>query len=602
MSWHEELPTMPANLKRVRSPLRNSEIADQLDDIATMLELAGANQFRVRAYRNASRLLRRYGREVSDMLAGGEKLAELPGVGKDLAGKIQNLTETGSTELLEQLKASTPPVALELMQVPGLGPKRIATLVKKLRLRSMQELQRAAAEGRISKIRGFGEKIQQELLQKLQRRSLKTTRVLLATAAAAAKPLLAYLEKQRAISRVVIAGSYRRGQETVGDLDILCTAPHGEEAISAFTAYPEFSRIEAAGATRATAFLRSGLQVDLRVVNPECLGAALHYFTGSKAHNIAVRAIARKHGIKINEYGIYRGHRRLAGETEEQVFAAIGLPYIEPELRENRGEIEAARDGHLPGLVALQDLRGDLHVHSNHTDGTLTIREMAEAAKARGLSYIAMADHSRHLAMTHGLGPAELRREMAEIDRINAAHPGIHVLKAIELDILPDGKLDLPDSLLEKLDIVVAAVHSSFHLGRELQTARIEKALAHPLVTILAHPTGRLLGTRDGYDVDMERVIRAAALHQVVLEINAQPDRLDLPDIYARMAKDAGALVSINSDAHAAEDFDNLRYGTLQARRGWIEEKDVLNTLSFPRLMAALAERRQRKTAPAAAA
>ena len=595
-----EAAVMTASAQRLRSALRNAEIADRLDDMATMLELASANPFRVRAYRNASRFVRRHGREMSDMISAGENLAELPGIGKDLAEKINNLAETGSTPLLDELRSSTAPVALELMRVPGLGPKRIQVLLKKLRLHSIEDLHRAAAQGRIRKIRGFGEKLQHDFLATLESGTLKTARITRSAAEAAANPLLKYLEQLPAVSRAVIAGSYRRGQETVGDLDILCTASRAADAIAGFTAYPEFAKIEAAGSTRATAFLRSGLQVDLRVVDPACFGAALHYFTGSKAHNIAVRAIGRERGLKINEYGVYRGRRRISGAAEEDVFAAVGLPYIEPELRENRGEIEAANSGRLPNLISLRNLKGDLHVHSSHTDGTLTIREMALAAKARGLAYIALTDHSPRLGMTHGLTPARLNRERAEIDRLNAEKPGVHVLRGIEVDILPDGTLDLPDSALEKLDIVVAAVHSSFHLSRESQTARIEKAISHPLVTIIAHPTGRMFGTRDAYDIDMERIVRAAAQHRVALEINAQPDRLDLNDVYCRMAKQAGALLSINSDAHAAQDFDNLRYGVSQARRGWIESGDVINALPLSKLLAFLAERRKKSARLAA--
>lgn len=576
----------------LRAPLRNSEIADRFDDIATMLELSGANQFRVRAYRNASRLLRRYGREASELIAQGVSLAELPGIGEDLAGKIQNLAETGTTPMLEELKASTPPLALELMQIPGLGPKRIRKLIEELHLRTIEQLHRAAREERIRDIAGFGVKLEHYLLETLQARKRKTTRVRLATAAAAAKPLLAYLERCPGISQAVIGGSYRRGQETVGDLDILAVAEEGGEAIEWFKAYPEFAKIEAAGTTRATAFLRSGLQVDLRVVAAESFGAALHYFTGSKAHNIAVRTIGRERGLKINEYGVFRGPRRIAGKTEGEVFAAVSLPYIEPELRENRGEIEAARTGQLPKLVTLADLKGDLHVHSDHSDGTESIRDMALGAKKRGLSYIAITDHSRRVTVAHGLNVARLRREIAEIDRLNQEKLGVHLLKGSEVDILPDGTLDLPDSILAKLDIVVAAVHSNFNLGRAAQTARIEKALANPLVTILAHPTGRMLGTREPYDVDMAQVIRAAAAHGVALEIDAQPERLDLPDVYCRMAKDAGVLISIASDAHAGEDYDNLAYGVAQARRGWLEAKDILNVLSLAKLQSFLARRR----------
>lgn len=578
---------------KLRAPLRNSEIADRFDDIATMLELSDANPFRVRAYRNASRLLRRYGREASDMIAEGESLTKLPGIGEDLAGKIRDLAETGTTQLLESLTVATPAIARDLMRIPGLGPKRIAKLIKELHIQTIEQFHRAALDGRIRTVPGFGAKLEQYLLDTLKTRKLKTSRTKLATAAAAAKPLVAYLKTGPGISQAVIGGSFRRGQETVGDIDILVTAARGADAIDWFKKYPEFEKITAAGTTRATAFLRSGLQVDVRVVGTESFGSALHYFTGSKAHNIAIRAMGRERGLKINEYGVFRGNRRIGGRNEEEIFAAVGLPYIEPELRENRGEIEAARTGKLPKLITLADLKGDLHVHSDHTDGTLSIRNMALGAKARGLSYIAITDHSRRVTVAHGLDPARLRREIAEIERLNAQKLGVHLLKGIEVDILPDGKLDLPDEVLEGLDIVVAAVHSNFHLSRADQTARIEAALANPLVTILAHPTGRMLETREPYDVDMARIIRAAATHGVVLEVNAQPERLDLSDIYCRMARDAKVRLSIASDAHALEDYDNLGYGVAQARRGWVEAKNVLNALSFADIQPFLARRRK---------
>jgi DNA polymerase (family 10) len=578
------------NVAVLRAPLHNSEIADRFDDIAAMLELSQANPFRVRAYRNASRLLRRYGREASEMESAS--LAELPGIGEDLAGKIRDLAETGTTPMLEELTASTPPIALELMQVPGLGPKRIGKLIQQLHLQTVEQLQSDALAGRVRRIPGFGAKLEAYLLETLKARKLKNTRVRLATAAAVGKPLLAYLKRCPGISQAVIGGSYRRAQETVGDLDILAAAERGTDAIAWFKAYPEIAKIEAAGTTRATVFLRSGLQVDLRVVAAESFGAALHYFTGSKAHNIAVRGMGRERGLKINEYGVFRGRRRIAGKTEEEVFASVGLPYIEPEMRENRGEIEAALAGRLPKLVTVADLKGDLHVHSDHTDGTASIRDMALAAKARGLSYIALTDHSRRVAVARGLDPARLRREIAEIDRLNGEKLGIHIFKGTEVDILPDGTLDLPQNILAELDIVVAAVHSNFRLSREAQTTRIERALANPLVTILAHPTGRMLGTREPYDVDMQRLIRMAALHGVALEVNAQPERLDLSDIHCRMAKDSGVLLSIASDAHAPEDYDNLVYGVAQARRGWLEAIDVLNTLSLAKLRSVLDRRR----------
>jgi DNA polymerase (family X) len=585
-------PARTKAAKQLRAPLHNTEIADRLDDIATMLELGGANQFRIRAYVNASRLLRRQGREVSEMIAGGADLDELPGVGKDLAGKIAELCTTGTTPLLRELKTSTPTVALELMQIPGLGPKRIMTLIGALHIHTVEQLRRAALDGRIKGLAGFGPKLEQVLLETLKARTLKSTRVKLAVAANAASPLLAYLQSCPGVLKAVVGGSYRRGQETVGDLDIVCAAKPQADAIGWFIKYPEFATVESAGSTRVTAHLRSGLQVDLRVVEPDCFGAALHYFTGSKAHNIAIRTIGRARGLKINEYGVFKGKRRIGGETEDEVFAAVGLPYIAPELRENRGEIEAAEAGALPNLITVADLKGDLHVHSDYTDGTQPIRAMALAAKARGRAYIAITDHSRRMSMTHGLDPARLRRQGVEIDRLNASDTGLHVLKGIEMDILPDGTLDLPDSSLDELDVVIGAVHTNFHFSRAEQTERIEKALSSGRVDILAHPTGRILGTREPYDVDMARIVRAAAAHSVALEINAQPDRLDLTDVYARMAKEAGALLAIGSDAHAEQDYDNLSYGVAQARRGWIEAKDVLNTMPFAKLRHWLAARR----------
>ena len=589
MGRHNAIHAAPA----LKAPLRNIEIADRFDDIATMLDLGEANQFRVRAYRNASRLLRRYGREASEMIAEGTDLAELPGIGRDLADKIADLAKTGTTPLLESLKASTPPVALELMKVPNLGPKRIRKLIEVLDVHTIEQLHRAALDGRIHQVHGFGAKMEHDLLDTLSAGKLKTTRTKLATAAAAAKPLLAYLKHCSGVHEAVIAGSYRRGQETVGDLDILITAERAAQAIEWFKNYPEFERIAAAGSTRGTAFLRSGLQVDIRVVAPACFGAALHYFTGSKAHNIALRAIGHQRGLKISEYGVFRGNRRIGGKTETEVFAAVGLPYIEPELRENRGEIEGAQAGALPDLITLQDLKGDLHVHSDHTDGTASIRAMALAAKARGLSYIAVTDHSRHVTVARGLDPRRLSLELREIDRLNEEGLGIHLLKGIEVDILQDGTLDLPDAALAKLDVVVAAVHSGFHLSREAQTLRIEKALANPLVTVLAHPTGRMLETREPYDVDMSRIIRTAAAHGVALEVNAQPERLDLIDVHCRMAKEAGVRFSIASDSHAEQDFDHLAYGISQARRGWLEAKDVINTRSLGDLQSYLLARRK---------
>jgi DNA polymerase (family 10) len=402
---------------------------------------------------------------------------------------------------------------------------------------------------------------------------------------------VAHLKAVRGVSKVTIAGSYRRMRETVGDLDILVAARTGAAVMERLRRYDEVREVLASGETRASVVLKSGLQVDVRLVPEESYGAALHYFTGSKAHNIAIRRIGQERGLKINEYGVFRGERRIAGETEESVFEAVGLPFIPPELREDRGEIEAARRGELPQLVVLADLKGDLHLHTRATDGHHSIREMALAAKAAGLGYIAVTEHSRRLTVARGLDPRGLAKQIDEIERLNGELDGITVLKGIEVDILEDGTLDLPDSILKRLDIVVGAVHSAFGLPRREQTERILRAMENPYFNVLAHPTGRLLGEREACDVDMLRIVRAAKRLGCFLEVNAQPDRLDLNDVHCRMARDEGVLVAISSDAHSTHDFAHLRYGIGQARRGWLEPRDVLNTRTLSELKPLLRRR-----------
>jgi len=382
----------------------------------------------------------------------------------------------------------------------------------------------------------------------------------------------------------VVAGSFRRMRETVGDLDILVTAQPSSKVMERFVGYEEVGEVLSHGDTRGSVVLKSGLQVDIRVVPRESYGAALHYFTGSKAHNIAIRKLALAKGLKVNEYGVFRGDKRVAGETEESVYASVGLPYIPPELREDRGEIEAARAGRLPNLVELADLKGDLHAHSKASDGHNSIQEMALAAKAHGLNYLAITEHSRRLTVAHGLDPARLSRQIDEIDVLNRDLSGITLLKGIEVDILEDGSLDLPDSILARLDVVIAAVHSKFDLSRAKQTERILKAMDNPLVNILAHPTGRLIDEREPYDVDMAKVIRKAQTARCHLELNAHPERLDLLDTYCQMAKAEGVLVCVNSDSHSVHQFDNLRFGIGQARRGWLEKQEVLNTRPLKQL------------------
>jgi DNA polymerase (family 10) len=559
-------------------PIHNADIAALFEEIADRLEIQGANAFRIRAYRNAARTLGELPQEARALLEQGEDLTRLPGIGDDLAAKVQEIVSTGRCSLLERLRRELPPAVTELLQIPGLGPKRVKALYHDLEVQTVEQLYRAARDGRIRALPGFGEKTELNILQAVEAHASQTHRFKLAVAAQYADALCSFLQAVPGVDQVTVAGSYRRMRETVGDLDILVTAAAGSPVMQRFTAYDEVAEVLSAGTTRASVALKSGLQVDLRVVDKTCYGAALCYFTGSKAHNIAIRRIAQKRGYKVNEYGVFHGTERIAGIDEASVYQRVGLPFIPPELREDRGEIEAAYAGRLPRLVEFADLRGDLHAHTRATDGHNSLREMALAAKSLGLEYLAITEHSRHLTVAHGLDPLRLARQCEEIDRLNAELDGITLLKGIEVDILEDGSLDLPDDVLAQLDLVIGAVHSQFHLSRVRQTTRILRAMDRPHFTMLAHPSGRLIDKREPYDVDMLRIIRHAGNRGCYLELNAHPDRLDLLDTHCQMAATEGVLVSINSDAHSTFDFANLKYGVGQARRGWLEKDDVLNT------------------------
>ncbi len=559
-------------------PIHNADIAAVFDEIADLLEIEGANPFRVRAYRNAARTIQALGPDLKTLIDKGEDVTRLPGIGKDLAAKINEIIETGTCEALTQLHKRVPAALAALLKIPGLGPKRVHVLNKELGIKTPKQLQRAVRGGRIRDLRGFGEKTERHIREALEAHLQKKRRFVLAVAAEYAEALVAYLQKTKGIKHVEVAGSYRRHQETVGDLDILATASHGSPVMDRFTAYDEVADIVSKGATRSTVILKCGLQVDLRVVDKSSLGAALQYFTGSKAHNIAIRRLGQKKGLKINEYGVFKKDKRVAGDTEKSVYASVGLPYVAPELRENRGEIDAAKQHKLPKLVQLSDLKGDLHMHTRASDGEDGIDDMVFAAQKHGFRYLAITEHSKSLAIARGLDTRRLSEQMDEIDRLNEELKGIYVLRGIEVDILEDGSLDLPDSVLSKLDLVIGAVHSKFNLPRAKQTKRIMRAMNHPHFSILAHPSGRLVEERDPIDVDMIRVIREAKNRGCFLELNAQPTRLDLIDRYCQVAKDEGVLISINSDAHRAAGFYNLRFGIGQARRGWLTAKDVLNT------------------------
>jgi DNA polymerase (family 10) len=565
-------------------PVHNRDIATCFNTLADLLEIEGANTFRVRAYRNAARTIAGLPQRVADMVAEGDDLASLPGIGQDLGEKVAEIVTTGKLQLLEDVQSRTRPELATLLHLPGLGPKRVQTLHHALGIRRLDELEEAAKTGKVRQLSGFGKQTEQRILEALEHQKGQAQRMTLLAAEEPAMALETYLKSVPGIKEVVLAGSYRRRQETIGDLDILVTCKKTCQVMERFVHYEDVHHVISQGTTRATVILRSGLQVDLRVVPQVSYGAALHYFTGSKAHSIAVRKLGQQHHLRINEYGVFRGNKRIAGRSEEEVYAQVGLPYIEPELREAQGEIEAAQHHTLPALITLSDIRGDLHAHTNATDGRNRLEEMAQAAQTKGYQYLAITDHSQRLSMTHGLDVKRLAQQIDTIDRFNATCNGFVLLKAIEVDILADGTLDLPNDILKALDFTVCSVHSSFKLSQQKQTERIIRAMDNPYFTILGHPTGRLMQEREPYDVDIECLLEAARQRGCFLELNAQPARLDPPAMYGKMAKEMGVKMAISSDAHSVNDLDLMRFGIGQARRGWLQADDVINTRNWTAL------------------
>jgi DNA polymerase (family 10) len=579
----------------------NAEVAALLREIADLLTLQLANPFRVRAYEGAARTVEELPRPVLELPeAGSGSLLGRPGIGADLAGKIRELARSGSCVLLRQLRRKVPRGLPELMRLRGLGPRRAQLLRRKLGITSIPGLERALRAGRVRRLRGFGERSEAKLLHEIGQRRATGARVLRATAAQYAEPLAEYLRGAPGALRVELAGSYRRCAETVGDLDLLAAAETGTPLVDWFVRYPEVVEVLTQGASGASVRLRSGLQVDLRVLRPESYGSGLYYFTGSKAHNIAMRRLAQVRGLKLNEYGVFRRNRRRAGLTEEDVAAAVGVGWIPPELREDRGEIEAAQAGRLPKLLRLEDIRGDLQCHTTSSDGRDRLPDMVGAAEALGYEYLAITDHSPALRMVRGLDRAGYRRQARAIERLNARSRRITVLKGTEVDILKDGTLDLDDETLASFDVVLAAIHSHFDLSAREQTRRLARALRHPAVQILAHPTGRLIGERQGIRVDLDEVLSVAAGEGVVLEVNAQPTRLDLDDGTAKAALDRGIRLAVNTDAHSIAELGFMRWGVDQARRGWATARDVINTRSLPTLLKQLRPRRRARAAQAA--
>lgn len=570
--------------------IHNAECAAVFAEIADMLEIQGANPFRVRAYRNAARTIADYGRDIPSMLADGGELVRIPSIGPDLASKLREIAQTGTCELQQTLRRALPGAIVQLLDVPGLGAKRVKALHDALRIETLEQLRVETKNGHVRALPGFGAKTEAQLLDALDERLRRTPRrCLLPVATDVLAPLLERLRAVPGVIEAVAAGSVRRRRETVGDLDILVSARDAAAVAEAFTRGDAVERVLAKGKTRSSIVLACGLQVDLRVVDADAFGAALVYFTGSKAHNIALRRIAQAAGLKINEYGVFRGEERIAGATEASVYDAIGLQWVPPELREGRGEIEAARAGTLPTLIERGDLLGDFHVHTDASGGRDGLYALAQAARLRGLGYLAVTDRARDAGRGRTADFTWLLRQLDEIDRLNASFDDFVLLKGVEAGIRDDGSLDVPADVLDRLEIVVGAVRDGFDLPRDAQTARMLRAIDDPHLTIVAHPAGRLLGERDDCDVDLPRVIAHAAARGCSVELDAQPQRLDLPDVWCREAAKAGVPVAIGSDAMSVDELGYLDGGVDQARRGWLTPREVLNTRTLAQLRPLLA-------------
>jgi DNA polymerase (family X) len=571
----------------------NPDIAATFEQVADLLEFQGANAFRVRAYRNAARTIHDLAESAAAIVNDPSRsLVEIEGIGKDLAEKIETLVATGSLPLLDELRSEVPESVLAILRVPGLGPKRAAQLYRELQVATLDDLRIACEGQQVRQLKGFGEKTETAILEGLGIAAEAEQRILWIEADRHVQAILAHMESCRSVERITAAGSYRRCKETVGDLDFLVVAEDADAVMEHLAQYADVATILARGGTKMSLRLSGGVQVDLRAVGAESFGAALQYFTGSKEHNVVLRGRAKARGLKINEYGVFRGEERVAGRTEEDVYGTLDLPCFPPELREARREFEWADAGKLPTLVELDDIRGDLHIHSTWTDGQATIEEMAEGAKARGLRYIAITDHSKRVAMVGGLDEKRIREQWAEIDALNARLKGLTVLKGIEVDILERGGLDLPDDVLADADWVVASVHYGHQQPRAEITRRVIGALENPHVAVFAHPTGRMLLRRKPYEIDLDAVMRAARDNRKMLELNAHPKRLDLDDVACAAARDLGVPIVISTDAHRPEGLDAMRCGIQQARRGGLTRADVANTRTWPQLKKLLGARR----------
>jgi len=586
--------------------VENLDVARLLREMADLLEIQGANPFRIRAYRNAVATVQAQSRPLKSMVAEGEDLTALPGIGKNVAAHVVELFETGRITRLEELAEEFPRTLVELMRLDGVGPKKARKLFDELDVRTVDDLAAALTSGRVETLDGFGKKSAEKIVRAIEDHRKHVGRFRIHEAEELIAGVLAHMEGAPGVDRLEIAGSLRRRRDTIGDIDILAQCDgDGAAVIRHFAEYPGAARVGVVGESKGDIVLHSGLAVDLRVIPARSFGAALQYFSGSKEHTVAVRTRAVRQGLRMNEWGVFRppegvdadsvgkdDGERLAGDTEEGVYEALGLQWMAPALRENRGEVEAAADGELPTLVSLSDIKGDLQMHSTWSDGRASVEEMARACLALGYEYFALTDHSQAMAMVQGLTPERARQQWVEIDEVRERVPEILILKSAEVDILKDGSLDLPDEILEQLDVVVVSVHSFMDLDKKAMTDRVLKAMLHPSVDILAHPTGRLINKREPFELDVEAVLEAAAELDVAVELNANPNRLDLNDVHVHRAKELGVKVVISTDAHSPAGLSNMRFGVDQARRGWLEPSDVLNAASPTELSVWLGRRR----------
>ncbi|HVW66641.1 MAG TPA: DNA polymerase/3'-5' exonuclease PolX [Candidatus Peribacteraceae bacterium] len=579
--------------------MTNAEIADVFEQIAKVLDLQGENPFRIRAYDRAAQTITALSEELKNIYARGghDALLEIPGIGQDLSDKIVELLKTGKLKYLAEVQKKLPKGLFDIMEVPGMGPKKTKFLWETFKVKDLKDLEALAKSDKLIGRKGWGPKSIENILTGIEAKKTHGSRVALPIAFVIAEQIANELRATKLCTKVEVAGSVRRRKETIGDIDILVASKKPTQVMDVFCNYDDVEAVVAKGPTKSSVRLKSGLNADLRVVDENVFGAAWHYFTGSKDHNVHVRRIGLEKGFTISEYGVYKGTAKekgklLASKTEEDVYKAVGLPYIEPELREDRGEIEAAYKGKLPHLIELTDIKGDLHLHSNFSDGSATMIDMARAAKELGHQYIAITDHGSPMGMVYGIKEKNIKEYLKKINEARKAVSGIHILAGTEVDILEDGSLYLPDKILKQLDWVVASVHGNFKMPPAAMTKRILKAIENPYVDIIAHPTSRLLLKREPIEYDMDAVMKAAAKRGVLMELNASIYRLDLNDIHCKRAKELGVMLSIDSDAHHFREYD-YRFGITQARRGWIEKKDVLNTKTWKELEVFLKKRKK---------